>query len=116
MAHPVVHWEIGAKEATALNFFYRQLFGWSIETNMPGYGLVAADGGGIGGGILQTVGDMPAYVTVYVAVEDLAATLERAQELGGKTVVPPTPIRGVGAFAMFEDPEGHMIGLIRQQT
>jgi len=58
---------------------------------------------------------MPAYVTFYVAVEDLAATLERVQGLGGTTVVPPTPIPGVGAFAMFEDPEGHMLGIIKQQ-
>jgi predicted enzyme related to lactoylglutathione lyase len=115
MARPVVHWEIGAKDATKVGDFYRQLFGWSVDNSMPGYGLVAAAPDGIGGGILQQESDMPPYVTIYVAVDDLAASLARAEALGGKTVVPPTPIPNVGAFAMFEDPEGHMIGIIKQQ-
>ncbi|MBI5288171.1 MAG: hypothetical protein HY873_04295 [Chloroflexi bacterium] len=90
------------------------------DTSMPGYGLVASvdsgtGGTGIGVGILQTQADMPGYVTFYVAVDDLAASLARAETLGGKTIVPPTPIPNVGAFAMFEDPEGHMIGLLKQQ-
>ncbi|MBI5288168.1 MAG: VOC family protein [Chloroflexi bacterium] len=122
MANPVVHWEIGAKDAAKLNDFYTSLFGWTIDTSMPGYGLVASTeegtgigGTGIGGGILQAQADMPGYVTFYVAVDDLAASLARAETLGGKTIVPPTPIPTVGAFAMFEDPEGHMIGLLKQQ-
>ena len=115
MARPVIHFEIGAKDATKLNEFYRQMFDWSIDTSMPAYGLIAATGdGGIGGGILQTQPDMPPYLTFYVAVDDLAASLKQAESLGGKTVVPPTPIPGVGSFAMFEDPEGHMIGLLKQ--
>jgi hypothetical protein len=115
VAHPVIHWEIGAKDAAKIGDFCRTMFGWSIETSMPGYGLVAPADGGIGGGILQTSGDMPSYVTVYVAVDDLAASLEQAAQLGGKTVVPPTPIPNVGSFAMLEDPEGHMIGLLKTQ-
>jgi hypothetical protein len=57
---------------------------------------------------------MPPYLTFYVAVDDLAAALVKAESLGGKTIVPPTPIPNVGAFAMFEDPEGHMIGLMKE--
>ena len=45
---------------------------------------------------------MPAYVTIYVAVEDL----------GGTSLVPPTPIPGVGSFALFQDPEGNTIGIL----
>jgi hypothetical protein len=115
MAQPVVHWELGAKDAAKLGDFYREMFGWSIDASMPGYGLVAAADGGIGGGILQVSDDMPTYVAFYVAVDDLATSLAQAGQLGGKTVVPPTPIPNVGSFAMFEDPEGHMIGIIRQQ-
>jgi predicted enzyme related to lactoylglutathione lyase len=115
MARPVVHFEIGATDAAKINEFYRQMFDWSIDTSMPGYGLIAATGGGgIGGGILQTREGMPPYLTFYVAVDDLAAALVKAESLGGKTIVPPTPIPNVGAFAMFEDPEGHMIGLMKE--
>jgi predicted enzyme related to lactoylglutathione lyase len=115
MAQPVVHFEIGANDAAKISEFYQRLFGWSITSSMPDYHLVAAADGGIGGGILQTRAGMPPYLTFYVAVDDLAASLALAGDLGGKTIVPPTPIPGVGSFATFEDPEGHMIGIMKQQ-
>lgn len=59
---------------------------------------------------------MPSYVTIYVAVDDLEATLAKAKDLGGTSIVPPTPIPGVGAFAMFQDREGNAIGLLRPET
>ena len=113
MAQPVIHWEIGAKEGSKLQEFYRQMFDWAFDTSMPGFGMVAAEEGGIGGGIMQARPDIPPYLTFYVAVDDLEASLARAEQLGGKRIVPPTPIPGVGAFAMFEDPEGHMLGLFK---
>jgi predicted enzyme related to lactoylglutathione lyase len=114
MGRPVIHWEIGAKDAANLNDFYRQLFDWQFDTSMPGYSMVQAEEGGIGGGIMQAQGEMPPYLTFYVAVDDLEASLAKAEGLGGKGIVPPTPIAGIGAFAMFEDPEGHMMGIFKQ--
>jgi hypothetical protein len=55
------------------------------------------------------------YVTIYAAVDDLRATLQRAEELGGKMVVEPMPIPGVGSFAMFQDPDGVMMGLFEEK-
>jgi predicted enzyme related to lactoylglutathione lyase len=54
-------------------------------------------------------------VTIYVSVADLRASLDKAEELGGKTVVEPMPIPGVGTFAMFQDPDGVMIGLFEEK-
>ena len=55
------------------------------------------------------------HVTFYVEVADPEAYLARAEKLGGKTVVPPTEIPAYNLtfamFAMFADPEGHLIGL-----
>jgi predicted enzyme related to lactoylglutathione lyase len=45
-------------------------------------------------------------------VEDLQAALDRAKELGGKTVVPPVEIP-TGSFAWFADPEGNIVGLFK---
>jgi predicted enzyme related to lactoylglutathione lyase len=56
---------------------------------------------------------MPPYVTIYVAVDDLDATLGAVTGHGGTPIVPPTPIPGVGAFALFQDPEGNTIGILR---
>jgi predicted enzyme related to lactoylglutathione lyase len=33
--------------------------------------------------------------------------------LGGKTIVPPTEIPNVVTFALFSDPDGNMVGLVK---
>ncbi|HEU4390254.1 MAG TPA: VOC family protein [Blastocatellia bacterium] len=112
MANPVVHFEINANDAKKLHGFYSKLFDWKIDANNPmNYGLVEATQGGIGGGIGQ--GEGPQYVTFYVQVDDLQAYLSKAEKLGGKTLVPPTEIPNMVTFAMFTDPEGNAIGLVK---
>jgi len=113
MARPVIHWEIGASDAAELRRFYAALFDWDI-TGDAEYGLVSPVDGGIGGGILQTHQGMPSYMTFYVGVDDLEAALARAADLGGTTLVTPTSIPGIGAFAMFSDPEGNVIGIMTE--
>jgi predicted enzyme related to lactoylglutathione lyase len=117
MTNPVIHFEIGGRDLARMTSFYGDLFGWNPTSAGPEYALVpaGADGVGLGGGLMQTSGDMPPYVTVYVAVDDLPAMLERAATLGAKTVVEPTVIPGIGEFAMFADPDGNVIGLLHQQ-
>jgi predicted enzyme related to lactoylglutathione lyase len=116
MDHPVVYWEIGAKEAKSLQGFYAELFNWKVDTSDPQYAMVNTGGsGGINGGIMQLKEGMQPSVTFYVQVDDLQAYLDRAARLGAKTVVPPTPIPDIGAFAMFADPDGHTIGLLKLQ-
>jgi len=51
------------------------------------------------------------WVTFYVSVSDVDATLAKAQALGGTIVMPkfsPAPETYLG---MFADPEGHVVGL-----
>ncbi|HEX6234714.1 MAG TPA: VOC family protein [Jiangellaceae bacterium] len=112
MLNSVVHFEIGAQDSTKIRAFYTSLFGWTFDTTDPSYGVMDDSDGGIGGGIMQIREDMPPYVTIYVAVDDLSATLTRAEELGGARVLGPTPIPPIGEFALFNDPEGHLIGLL----
>jgi predicted enzyme related to lactoylglutathione lyase len=112
MGQPVVHWEIGAKDAKRLQAFYAALFDWKIDADNPmEYGMVRTGGfGGIEGGIMNAKGD-ETYLTIYVQVSDLQAYLDRAESLGGHAVLPPTPIPGVGSIAAFRDPEENLIGL-----
>lgn len=114
MGRPVVHFEIGSNDAGRLERFYTELFDWEVDAqNFGGYHLVeASEESGIGGGIMQTREGVPPYLTIYVEVDDLEGHLRKAEALGGERVVPPTPIPGVGAFAMFKDPDGNVIGLI----
>jgi uncharacterized protein len=112
MPNPVVWFEIVGKDGKALQDFYANLFGWKIDANNPmNYGIVEKEGAGIGGGICTNPGQNG--VTVYVAVSDMEATLKKAEELGGKVVVPITEIPNMVTFAMFEDIEGNKIGILK---
>ena len=53
---------------------------------------------------------------VYVATDDIDATLDKAESLGGKTVIPKTEIPNVGWFGFFTDPTGNMVGLFTGQS
>ena len=118
MPNPVAYFELGGRNAANLREFYSSLFDWKIEASgQSGAGTdyfhVEPTEGGISGGILQTAGDMPpSYVMLYVCVDDLQACLNKAESLGGTTVVPPMPIPGNrGHLAVFQDPDGNVIGL-----
>ncbi|MEA2579273.1 MAG: uncharacterized protein QOE83_165 [Actinomycetota bacterium] len=111
MANPVTHFEIHGRDAKKTRDFYASLFGWEIDANNPmDYGMVSAQGGqGIGGGIAAAQAEP--MVTIYVDVADLDATLKQAEELGGKTIMPATPVPGGPKLAQFADPDGNLIGL-----
>lgn len=114
MSAPVIHFEILGKDAGKLQSFYGDLFDWKINADNPmNYGLVEAAGeGSIAGGIGAT-GEGPGHVTFYVQVPDLQACLDKVEKTGGKTVMPPTEIPDYVTFAMFADPEGNVIGIIK---
>jgi len=112
MPNPIVHWEIAVKDYLKAKEFYTKLFDWKIDDNNPiNYGMV--NPGGLGGGICRAEGNIPNYVTLYVQVDDLQQSLDKAVSLGATAVVPPTPIPGIGSFAMFTDPSGNCIGIFK---
>ncbi len=78
------------------------------------YGLVEAEGeGSIGGGIGAVQEGAAGHVTFYVEVDDLQSYLNKAKSLGGEIIVPPTEIPNFVTFALFSDPEGNIIGMIK---
>jgi predicted enzyme related to lactoylglutathione lyase len=114
MANQVAWFEVVGRDGARLREFYQQLFEWPLDGVDPAldYGWIPAPPGGIGGGIGRSQDGGPGHVTFYVEVDDPAASLEAAQRLGGKTVMPPTDIAGYGlTLAFLADPEGHIIGL-----
>lgn len=108
MAHPVVHFEIGCKDSAKMQEFYAKLFGWSIQPMGPA--AMIDTGGGIGGHITELGHEPSRYTIFYVDVEDVQAYLNKAQSLGGKTLVPPVDIP-TGTFAWVQDPQGNTVGL-----
>jgi predicted enzyme related to lactoylglutathione lyase len=115
MGRPVRHFEIASPNLERAAAFYQELFDWEVgEEELDGYRLVQTAEGSIGGGLLRSPEGVFPYVTIYVGVDDLPATLGRVEELGGKMVVEPMPIPGVGRFAMFQDPDGVMMGIFEE--
>lgn len=113
MKNPVLWFEVLGKDGKKLRKFYSQLFGWEIqESGGMDYGLVTATDGGIGGGIGASPDGSPGFATFYIEVDDPAAYLAKAEKLGGKTLVPPAEVPGMGlTYAYLTDPDGHVIGL-----
>ncbi len=116
MAQPVVHFEICGKDGKKSRDFYGRLFNWQFQ-EMEGmdYGLVspAIEGSSIGGGVMGAPPNAPPHLTFYIQVDDLQAYLNKAESMGGKTILPPTPIPNVGSCAMFADPDGNVVGLFK---
>jgi uncharacterized protein len=108
MPHPVVHFEIGCKDSAATQVFYSKLFGWSIQPMGPA--AMIDTGGAVAGHITELGHEPHRYTIFYVEVEDVQAHLDKAAELGGKTLVPPVEIP-TGTFAWMQDPQGNTIGL-----
>jgi predicted enzyme related to lactoylglutathione lyase len=113
MANPTKWFEVAGKDRQALKEFYAGLFDWKMTDSeeMP-YSMIAAGEGGIPGGIGAAPDDYPGHVTFYVQVDDIDASLAKAESLGGSPTMGPIELPGGGKIALFGDPEGHQVGLM----
>ena len=120
MGQPVVHFEVVGKDGPALWSFYSDLFGWEIDSDNPmNYGIVqregntTPDGTGIGGGVGQAPEGYTGHVTFYTEVPDVEAALAKAESLGGSRVMGPEQITPEVELGQFNDPEGHLVGVVK---
>ena len=115
MGQPVIHFEIGCKDALKAQDFYGKLFDWKFTPYGPAAMIATGQNAGIQGHINSLGHEPHQYVTVYVQVDDVKAYLDKAVALGGKMLVPPVEIP-TGKFAWMADPEGNMIGLLQPKS
>jgi predicted enzyme related to lactoylglutathione lyase len=112
-ARPVVYFEIEARDADALEPFYREMFNWNI-----GEGFIRQIPAGIGGPENGIGGHMRqgkrGGVTLYIQVKNIAESLVQAVALGGTQTSEPFQIPGAALIAGIEDPEGNPITLVQQ--
>jgi uncharacterized protein len=111
VGRPVVYFEIGCKDRAAGTAFYTALFDWTADTSGDSSTFTTNAGRGIDGHLASLGHEPHTYTMFYVEVEDLSATLARAAELGGATLVGPITIPD-GTFAWLRDPEGNTIGVV----
>src|SRR6185312_15496945 len=113
MSNPVNYFEIGTPDPEASTAFYSGLFGWPVgPPSEASYSMVDGEHGGLwdtsgmGGG---------SWAIFYVQVDDVAASLARAVELGA-TVAVPLVDNGAIEFAHLTDPQGSRFGIWRPKA
>jgi len=114
MGQPVVHFEFWSEHPAQLADFYTKAFDWNIRLieEMSYHMVESAGEGGIGGGIMTPQkGPWPGNTSLYIAVDDLDVFKERIKAAGGTIVVERQVVPDVGAFALFEDPDGRVLGI-----
>ena len=133
MGAHVVHFQIEGRDGAALRAFYAALFGWQAQvddSNPAQYAMLSSDqvaGPPISGAISQvpdTPSDSwqgptraegyPGRVTIYIAVPNVADSVELAEKLGGRRMLGPDELWQGVQQAVVADPSGNLIGLITQ--
>jgi predicted enzyme related to lactoylglutathione lyase len=111
MGAPVIHFEIGCRDSAKMSAFYSKLFGWEVSDSGPAKMIDTGSKEGIAGHFMSLGHEPHNYFTAYAQVDNLEAYLKKAESLGGKTLIPPQEVPGMGHFAWFQDPEGTCFGL-----
>jgi predicted enzyme related to lactoylglutathione lyase len=93
------------------------VFDWNIR-HIPemNYHLVETGGqGGINGGIMTPQeGPWPGNMSFYIDVDNLSTYAEKIRKAGGKIIVERMEVPNMGAFSLFEDPDGRVLGMWQQ--
>jgi predicted enzyme related to lactoylglutathione lyase len=105
-------------DAAPIRDFYSQLVGWQPEpVEMGGYSdfnMTLADSGTPAAGICYARGEnanLPPQWLMYIAVEDLAKTMETCISLGGKLVAGPVTMPE-HRYCVVQDPAGAVVALV----
>ena len=115
MAATFRHFAINADDVPRAKQFYEGVFGWSFDPwGPPDYYQVKNAGAGLLGA-LQERRDIVAGVRANTfetsfGVDDLKATIAAVETAGGRIVMQPYRIEGVGERIYFQETEGNLVG------
>jgi predicted enzyme related to lactoylglutathione lyase len=111
--------ELWTRDANAAKAFYPKVFGWGIKANpIPGGGEYIewqVNGKSIAGGMTMDPSvpqQVPPHWVAYFTVANADDTIRRAQELGGKVMMPAMDV-SQGRFAVLTDPQGAAFAIIQ---
>lgn len=121
--HGEICWrELNTQNLSAAREFYRGLFGWKTEqsklTEMQyeeiHFGEKAV------GGMMEINKDwgeswqkIPSHWMTYIAVDDIAETVEKIKTNGGGICIEPFDAPGVGKISVVNDPSGITFSVIQ---
>jgi len=113
--NPLCHFELCVNDIDKAQAFFSKIFDWSFEKweGPVRYDMVKT-GAEPGGGMMKKTDEMPhACLSVYFDVDDIDATLKKAEGAGATIVVPKMEIPDMGWHGMFTDPEGIPVGVFQ---
>jgi uncharacterized protein len=126
--NPVVHFEMPAADKKRMADFYTKVFGWQTKMLGPEMGeyvvvtTTESDGktgrpktpGAINGGIYMKTNDpFSQHPSVVIAVDDIKASMKKAEAAGGKIHGQPYEIPGVGWYVSIIDTEGNRVSMLQ---
>lgn len=105
--------ELATRDTPAATAFYQALFAWSVSADdYPHLSTGDREFGGVRD--LNATGapeSVPPHWLLYFRTQDVAATTQRAAELGAQILSKPFALPGTGSFATLRDPQGALFAL-----
>jgi len=111
--NPICHFEFLVPDPEKAKSFYSKIFAWKFESAMGGEYQLIRTGSPPFWGLMKKPEGIPvnAVLQVYVLVESIDETLKKAEAAGAKVEVPKMAVPGEGHFALFQDPDGIVLGI-----
>ncbi|PWK13183.1 VOC family protein [Tumebacillus permanentifrigoris] len=116
MNNRVLHFEIHVEDPVKAGEFYKDVFGWKIESwgggDEPYYLVSTGDENtpGINGGLMKSMDGQTRTVN-SILVPDVDEYVAKVVAAGGTVALPKMPIPGVGYLAYLIDPQGVLFGI-----
>lgn len=112
--------ELATRDPAASEAFYKTVFGWGAETHEGPMSYTEFKLGGDSiAGMMPMPDSMPTEVPphwrIYIEVDDVEATVAKAQELGGNVLLAGMDYPG-GRLAIVSDPQGATFGVMKSAT
>jgi hypothetical protein len=116
----VVWRELMSNDFNRAKVFYSELFGWGTQVMpMPSgdYTLFMVGEKMVSGGMqMPPEVQAPTHWASYVSVEDVEATLAKAEAHGGKSLYPVMDVPDVGRLGGIMDPQGGVFAIMRSSS
>jgi len=114
MSNPFTYVELHTNAPAAAKTFYSQLLSWRLEDAPKSAGRYTEiqPGEGFTGGLTQNKYGGGSHWLTYIRVEDVAASTEKAKQLGARVLSEIEQIPE-GKFSVLADPTGAPFGLFQ---
>ena len=111
MANPFVHIELQTRDLAKAKDFYSKLFDWKIEdlpapNGVTPYTMINVGEGTGGGMFLNPDPKVPPHWLAYVGIDDIAASTNKARELGATVLQDVMQARDYVWLSVVMDPTG----------